>query len=257
MKNTEKNLDEIIFEKRNRAYGAYALRKGYSKNLIRAMVITFTLFLMGVSIPLIASYLEESTNVTITTIVEPIIIGPPKDKVIIKLPDAPKPIEKKTQVYSPPVVTTNPEDVTDDLAELQDNAKNKNIVDTNNGIVDIPDDGTKKPVIDDDTELPKFTIVEEMPKFPGGEDARVKFLYDNIKYPQIAREIGTQGMVYLNFTVEKDGSVSEIKLLRGIGSGCDEEAERVIAMMPKWIPGRQNGTPVRVELNMPISFILK
>jgi periplasmic protein TonB len=257
MKNTEKNLDDIIFEKRNKAYGAYALRKSYSRNLIRAMVISFTVFLMGISIPLIASYLNEEKYIVDRNIIEGVIIDNVTERIEEKLPELPKAIEKKVTPYTPPIVTSNPDDITNELGDLAENVNNNIAVDTNTGTIDIPEDKDKKEVLSDDTELTKFTIVEEMPKFPGGEEARVKFLLENIKYPQIAKEIGTQGIVYLNFTVEKDGRVTEIKLLRGIGTGCDEEAERVISMMPKWSPGRQNGRPVRVELNMNISFVLK
>ncbi|HAW59166.1 MAG TPA: energy transducer TonB [Bacteroidales bacterium] len=102
-----------------------------------------------------------------------------------------------------------------------------------------------------------FTIVESMPEFPGGEEARMKFLLQNIKYPQIARESGIQGVVYVTFVVEPDGSITNVKVIRGIGGGCDEEAVRVVKMMPKWIPGNQRGKPVRVQFNMPIKFTLQ
>lgn len=102
-----------------------------------------------------------------------------------------------------------------------------------------------------------FTIVESMPEFPGGDEARMKFLLENIKYPQIARESGIQGVVYVTFVVEPDGSITNVKVIRGIGGGCDEEAVRVVKMMPKWIPGNQRGKPVRVQFNMPIKFTLQ
>jgi len=102
-----------------------------------------------------------------------------------------------------------------------------------------------------------FTIVESMPEFPGGEEARTRFLLENIKYPQMARESGIQGVVYVTFVVEPDGSISNVRVIRGIGGGCDEEAIRVVKMMPKWIPGNQRGKPVRVQFNMPIKFTLQ
>lgn len=102
-----------------------------------------------------------------------------------------------------------------------------------------------------------FQIVESMPEFPGGDVARMQFLHDNIKYPQIARESGIQGTVYVTFVVEKDGRVTDIRVLRGIGGGCDEEAIRVIKAMPRWAPGKQRGKPVRVQFNMPIKFTLQ
>ncbi len=101
-----------------------------------------------------------------------------------------------------------------------------------------------------------FRVVENAPAFPGGDNARMKFLQDNIKYPAMARESGIQGTVYVTFVVERSGAVTDVKILRGIGGGCDEEAVRVVKNMPKWEPGKQRGKPVRVQFNMPIKFTL-
>jgi len=101
-----------------------------------------------------------------------------------------------------------------------------------------------------------FVVVEEMPSFPGGEEARLRFLSDNIRYPQMAREAGIQGSVFITFVVERDGSVTDVRITRGIGGGTDEEAIRVVRKMPRWTPGRQRGQPVRVQFTMPIRFVL-
>ena len=101
-----------------------------------------------------------------------------------------------------------------------------------------------------------FTVVEVMPQFPGGDEGRTKFLMNNLKYPAKAIEKGIQGKVFVSFIVEKDGSVGNVKLLRGIDESCDAEAVRVVSAMPKWLPGKQSGQPVRVQFNMPISFKL-
>jgi len=101
-----------------------------------------------------------------------------------------------------------------------------------------------------------FLVVEEAPEFPGGQDAMMKFLADNITYPKEALDSLIHGTVYVNFIVEPDGSVSNIEVKRGIGGGCDEEAVRVIQMMPKWKPGTQRGEPVRVQYSLPIRFVL-
>jgi protein TonB len=106
-------------------------------------------------------------------------------------------------------------------------------------------------------EMEIFTVVESMPSFPGGDAARMKFLQENIKYPQMARESGIQGTVYVTFVVEPNGKVSDVRVLRGIGGGCDEEAVRVIQSMPKWEAGKQRGKAVRVQFNMPIKFTLQ
>jgi len=109
---------------------------------------------------------------------------------------------------------------------------------------------------DEAEELQIFTVVESMPTFQGGDAARIKYLNSNIKYPTIARESGIQGRVFVTFVVETDGRVTDVKILRGIGGGCDEEAVRVIKNMPKWVPGKQRGKSVRVQFNMPILFKL-
>lgn len=102
-----------------------------------------------------------------------------------------------------------------------------------------------------------FAVVEAMPEYPGGDLERMKFLNKNINYPTMARESGIQGMVYVTFVVERDGSVTDVRVMRGIGGGCDEEAVRVVKAMPKWIPGKQRNRPVRVQFNLPIRFTLQ
>lgn len=112
-------------------------------------------------------------------------------------------------------------------------------------------------VIDDEPEEPVFKVVEVLPQYPGGNEAMYKFIGDNIKYPEKAKEDKISGRVFVNFIVEKDGAVSNVNVLRGIGGGCDEEASRVVAMMPNWTPGTQKGKAVRVSFNLPINFALK
>ena len=102
-----------------------------------------------------------------------------------------------------------------------------------------------------------FTIVEKMPEFPGGISALFEYLGKNLKYPAMAKDAKIQGKVYVTFVVDKDGSVANVRVLRGIGGGCDEEAIRVVKSMPKWEPGKQRAKSVRVQYNLPINFILK
>lgn len=115
------------------------------------------------------------------------------------------------------------------------------------------------PIVVEEEEIEEdviFTVVEDQPSFPGGEEARIRYLQENLRYPQMAREAGIQGTVFVTFVVERDGSVTDVRVLRGIGGGCDEEAVRVVRNMPRWQPGRQRGQPVRVQFNMPIRFVL-
>jgi protein TonB len=102
-----------------------------------------------------------------------------------------------------------------------------------------------------------YVVVESMPTFPGGMGALMKYLAENIRYPQRAIVAGIQGRVFVNFIVEPDGSITNAKVLRGIGAGCDEEAMRVVQNMPNWIPGKQRGKPVRVSYNLPVKFMLE
>jgi protein TonB len=114
------------------------------------------------------------------------------------------------------------------------------------------------PVIEEEiVEEEIFTVVESMPEFPGGAGKMMEFIAKNIKYPPMARESGIQGRVFINFVVEPNGSVTNVKVLRGIGGGCDEEAIRVVEAMPKWTPGRQRGKAVRVSFNLPVRFTLQ
>ncbi|MEE4257530.1 MAG: TonB family protein [Bacteroidales bacterium] len=106
-------------------------------------------------------------------------------------------------------------------------------------------------------EAPIFTVVESMPEFKGGMAELYKYLGNNIKYPVMAKESGIQGKVYVTFVVERDGSITDVRVLRGIGGGCDEEAVRVVQGMPKWTPGKQRGKPVRVQYNLPVRFTLQ
>jgi periplasmic protein TonB len=112
------------------------------------------------------------------------------------------------------------------------------------------------PALENSSNDKVYKIVEEMPSYPGGDEARIKFLVDNFVYPTSAKEKGIQGTVYVTFIVGEDGAVSNVKVLRGIGGGCDEEAVRIMKMMPKWNPGKQDGKNVSVQYNLPIKFKL-
>ena len=113
-----------------------------------------------------------------------------------------------------------------------------------------------KPKVEEVTEE-IFVVVEEQPEFPGGNTAMMKFLSDNIKYPVIAQENGIQGRVITNFVVERDGSITDVQVVRGVDPSLDKEAVRVIQSMPKWKPGKQRGSTVRVRFTLPVVFRLQ
>ena len=148
--------------------------------------------------------------------------------------------EQKPQPVEMPKQTTQLEIVQDDV-EVEDIEINAD-VDQNEVIEEyVPVEVEEEDVQEQEI----FQIVEEMPAYPGGDQKLMEYVAKNIKYPQIARETGIQGRVFVGFVVEPDGSVSNVKVLRGIGGGCDEEAMRVVKSMPKWKPGKQRGKAVR------------
>ena len=160
--------------------------------------------------------------------------------------------EPKPQPVEAPQQTTQLEIVDDDV-EVEDIEINAE-VDQQEVIEEyVPVEVEEEEVVEQEI----FQIVEEMPSFPGGEAKLMEYVAKNIKYPQIARETGIQGRVFVGFVVEPDGSISNVKLLRGIGGGCDEEAMRVIKSLPKWKPGKQRGKAVRVSYQIPVFFKLQ
>jgi protein TonB len=160
--------------------------------------------------------------------------------------------EPKPQPVEMPKQTTQLEIVEDDV-EVEDIEINAEVEQN-----EVIEEYVAPEVVEDEVvEQEIFKIVEEMPSFPGGEAKLMEFVAKNVKYPQIARETGIQGRVFVNFVVEPDGSVSNVSVLRGIGGGCDEEAMRVVKTMPKWKPGKQRGKPVRVQYMLPVNFKLQ
>ena len=160
--------------------------------------------------------------------------------------------EQKPQPVELPQQTTQLEIVEDDVEteDLNINAE----VEQN----EVIEEYVAPEVVEEEvSETEIFQIVEEMPSFPGGEGKLMEYVAKNIKYPQIARETGIQGRVFVGFVVEPDGSISNVKLLRGIGGGCDEEAIRVVKSLPRWKPGKNQGKAVRVSYQIPVFFKLQ
>jgi len=249
--------DEIVFEKRNKAYGAYFLRKIYNKHLNISLAISATILLLAVTIPLVAGYMNKRTRIIEDKSVAAEMMDLAKREDAPPPPPPPPPaeaLEQKVKFTAPVVVE---EEVESGGLMLQDDLNKQPV---NNVPVEgdlVVEDKPVEQVIEQAAPQEIFTVVEESPSFAGGEESRIKFLQQNISYPQVAKEAGIQGTVFVTFVVEVDGSVSDVKVLRGIGGGCDEEAIRVVRSMPKWSPGKQRGRPVRVQFNMPIKFILQ
>jgi protein TonB len=251
-------MDEIVFEHRNKTYGAYILRKLYNKNMNRALLLAVIILLAGLAYPLASSYYAQKRANYIEKVAnaEFMDMDKPKEEAPPPPPPPPPPAAELQQKvkFVAPVVTT------EEVVEEVDIFNQDELAQTGNVAVDVQEEvavEAKEEVIEVEEAKPVFTIVEEMPSFPGGEAERNKFLAENIVYPQQATENGIQGTVYVSFVVDSKGNVTDVKVLRGIGGGCDEEALRVVKMMPQWHPGKQNGKLVRVLFNMPIYFKLQ
>jgi protein TonB len=159
----------------------------------------------------------------------------------------------QTIKFTPPKVVKDEE--VEEPPPTQEEIKNERVgTETREGLTDVVD--LPPDLNADNGENQIFTVVEEMPSFPGGEKGLLKYL-SHIKYPVVAREQGVGGWVYLNFIIDKDGKVRDANVVKGIGSGCDEEALRVVMAMPMWKPGRQNGRNVQVRSNIRVNFSLK
>ena len=246
-------MDEIVFERRNKLYGAYYLRKLYNKHVTRALLISIAIMLVGLAYPLVSSYyaLRRAKYIEKSVSAEMLKMDKPKEAAPPPPPPPPEALEQKVKFVAP-IVTTDSVVETPDIFN-QDDLNKKPIEAV---AVEEVTTAVVEEVIEVEEAKPIFTIVEEMPSFPGGEGELAKFLGANIVYPQMAKESGIQGTVYVSFVVDSKGKVTDVRVLRGIGGGCDEEALRVVRMMPSWRPGKQNGQSVRVQFNMPIRFTL-
>ena len=261
------NWIDIVFAGRNKEYGAYQLRKDNVKNTNKALIIGGLAFILAVSSPLIIKYLsgfvpetEEKLKET-----EVILASPPPidEKKVPPPPPVEPPPPKVDQVKFPPPVVKPDEQVVEEepptIKELEKaDPGEKTIKGDPNADIVINTPVGEGPINQEKTEDTNeiFTNVEVLPGFPGGLEAFGKFLGKNLRYPPIARENGIQGRVFCSFVVERDGSLTDIKVARGIGGGADEEAVRVLKSSPKWTPGIQNGRPVRVSYTVPIFFQL-
>jgi len=257
---------DMVFAEKNQEYGAFELRKNSSSRHGRAALIAVVFFTLAVSSPVIIKSIipEKKEKVVEVANLSKLNVENTKPKEENQLKDnTPPPELKSTIKFTPPVIKPDEEVKDEEMPKTQDEI---NKTTTQISVQDIKgkDDGTGVDIKDlnqnqeivEETEKP-FTIVEQMPDYPGGIDELNKFLKENIKYPQMARESGIEGTVYVTFVVSKSGKISNVKVLRGIGGGCDEEAIRVVGSMPGWIPGKQNGVAVPVQFNLPIKFILK
>jgi protein TonB len=250
---------EIVFEGRNKLYGAYELRKTNRKTSMRALIIGSILFSLAISAPLIASYLPDSGSETDNDIKITAVKLPPKKKVEAPkdLAPPPPPPPKQDMVKFVKPVVAKAEDVTEDPPKMDDIKDKKTGAETIKGDPDAvlsieePGTGPVTEIIAEDTSVHSLAGIEQKPEFPGGIEKFYQFVGKNYQAPE---EEGLKGKVYVTFVVEKDGSLTDIKVVRDIGYGTGKEAIRVLNKCPKWLPGEQNGKKVRVLYSLPITI---
>ena len=249
-------LDEIIFKDRNKEYGAYELRRAYNSNLIKSVTIAFLLFTLALLSPkIVGLFIPFQKEVLV---VPPIIYDPfTFPDIILEKPNVPTvaPAQTVTNKNIAPVITKN-EKVIDAVLPLDTKdvispagTGNPTLTDKNTGL--IPTFGTAE-IPATKTEEPAVVWVGTKQTFKGELN---KFLGNKINYPTLAQNSNISGRVFVEFVIEKDGSVSNVKTVKGIGFGCDEEAERVIKLTSgMWTPGEKNGHPVRLKMVQAIYF---
>ncbi len=267
-----RDMLDIIFADRNKTYGAYQLRRAYTQYLGRALVIGLLLIGFFFALPIILSAVRGLVpkEKPIDVVAE---LGPPPDidpnnppPPPPPPPPTPPPPTRSTVKFVPPVIKKDEEVVDEKPPAVEELIEKKEDI----GTEDKKGNDEAAPTIDENPselqiiEEPK--VVEEKtyelfdiqkpPSFPGGDGELMKFLAKNIEYPTLAKENNIQGVVALTFVVGKDGSVSDVQVVKDIGGGCGKEAVRVVKSMPKWVAGEANGNPVKVRFTLPVRFRL-
>lgn len=266
---------DIVFQGRNKVYGAYQLRRSTGKRNIWAMV--FVAAVAAVTYLGLAAYnsYQAAQKAKFEAEMEASLIETKKDAKVEKKTETPKveQVQKVEKVkssiaFTPPVIKKDSEVKPEEEMKTQDELKETKTAigafdvkgnDESGGTVlkAVENIATPEPPKQEAEQNKVFDVVEQQPQFPGGMGALNQWLGSNIKYPAMAAENGIEGRVIVQFVVERDGSVSGVHVVRGVDPSLDKEATRVVAQMPKWIPGKQNGSAVRVKYTVPVTFRLQ
>lgn len=265
---------DLVFEGRNKAYGAYRLRKSTTKRNILAMVAVVILLIVAFIILTVKNFVDEQrAKVAMTQVAELTNYKQPEKKAEVKQkkvevePERVVERVKSSIKFTAPVIKKDEEVKPDEELKTQDELMStktaigtfdvKGNDDANGEILKAKEAIAEPEPPKHEEENKVFDIVEQQPLFPGGPAALMKYLSENTKYPVVAQENGVQGRVTVQFVVEKDGSISDVHVLRGVDPSLDKEAVRVVKSMPRWTPGKQNGITVRVNYRVPVLFRLQ
>ncbi len=267
------DLDDIVFAGRNQEYGAYVLRKKYDRQIVRSAIWGTLVLLLLVFYPIIASGLqsllqseEDELLMKEVVLAEPPPLDPDKPPPPPPPPPAAPP-PKASIRFVPPVVKKDeevkeeeeeviPPDIPDDVQIADKTQEGERTTDLVEPEPEAPVEAVVEEPKEDVNKV--YTFVEQQPEYPEGTAALMKWIGSNLTYPAIARENGIEGTVYVGFVVEKNGSITDVQVKRGVVGGkvLDDEAVRVVKKMPAWKPGKQNGRAVRVLFTLPVKFKL-
>lgn len=270
---------EMVFAGKNKEYGAYQLRKGTSGRNIKALLIlVIAAALVGgfLAWKVIEQKQAEEQQAYMEAMELAKLQQQAKKEEKKKEPVKPKvemkkeiPVARETQKFTAPVIKKDELVKEENQVKQMDKLDDKVAVSTENreGVKDRTVEAVRNdiavaappppPAPKPEVATKVFDVVEEMPSFPGGQGALMSYLASNIKYPVVAQENGVQGRVIVSFVVERDGSISDVRIARSVDPSLDREAQRVVKSMPRWKPGKQNGSAVRVKYTVPVVFRLQ
>ena len=271
---------DMVFAGKNKEYGAYQLRKGTSgRNIKSLLILVIAAALVGgfLAWKVIEqkqaeeqqAYMEAMELAKLQKQAEKEKKKPEKVQPKVEMKKE-IPVARETQKFTAPVIKK------DELVKEENQVKQMDKLDAKVAVGTKDEEGVKDrnieavrsdiavatpppppPAPKPEVSNKVFDVVEEMPSFPGGQGALMSFLYSNIKYPVVAQENGVQGRVIVGFVVERDGSITDVKVMRSVDPSLDREAQRVVKAMPRWKPGKQNGSAVRVKYTVPVVFRLQ
>ena len=264
---------DLVFEGKNQAYGAYQLRKSTGSRNVKALISMFVGFAIIAAIVIAKVQIENAIarSVAVEADVELSKLAEKKEAKVEKK-EQPKVEQTVVEKVKSSVKFTAPEIKKDSEVKPEEELKSQEDLNKTNtaiGAFDVKGNDEsagevlKAKEVIAQPEPPKqeetkvFDVVEEMPSFPGGPGALMSFLSGNIKYPVVAEENGIQGRVIVAFVVERDGSITDVRVVKSVDQSLDKEAVRVVKSMPRWIPGKQNGSAVRVKYTVPVTFRLQ
>ena len=265
---------DLVFEGKNHEYGAYVLRKETGKRNVKALVWVLIAIaaIFAIAYANLAIQNAMKQNVSVETDVELSKLAQKKEAQVERKEPVKVEMEQKVvEKVKSSVKFTAPEIKKDDEVKPEDELKSQDDLQKTNtaiGAFDVKGNDeaegevlkAKEVVVDEkpkEEETKVFDVVEQMPQFPGGPQALFEYLSKNIKYPVVAEENGIQGRVIVTFVVERDGSITDVRVAKSVDPSLDKEAQRVVRSMPHWIPGKQNGSAVRVKYTVPVTFKLQ